>query len=75
MDTAHRVRTLDEVRKRGRWQSAKSVSRYEKSGRLQDTWRELKDRQKTYLLECVDAVEKVVLYGKGAPPAPANLGA
>ena len=75
MDVANRVRTLDTVRKRGRWQSAKSVARYEKSGRLQDTWRELNDRQKNYLLLCVDAVEQVVLHGKGAPPAPAGLGA
>ncbi|CAE7224534.1 unnamed protein product [Symbiodinium sp. CCMP2592] len=36
IDISRRFRTLTEVQKRGRWKSPKSVTRYEKSGRLDE---------------------------------------
>ncbi|CAE7423542.1 SLC34A1 [Symbiodinium pilosum] len=41
IDRAKNVRTQEEVRKRGNWQSRQSVARYEKAGRLAATWQKL----------------------------------
>ena len=39
VDRAVRRRTLEQIQKRGRWQSHHSVRRYEKTGRLNESWR------------------------------------
>ncbi|CAK0800942.1 unnamed protein product, partial [Prorocentrum cordatum] len=41
IDRAQRTRSLDERVKRGRWGSAKSVAKFEGTGRLNDAWTEL----------------------------------
>ena len=41
VEGAEHSRTLESAQKRGRWQSAKSVRRHEKSRRLIQTWSEL----------------------------------
>ena len=38
IDYAAKLRTLEEIRKRGNWASRKSVTRYEKGGRLAASW-------------------------------------
>ena len=40
-DTAHRVRTLDEVAKRGAWRSYAFVARYSKPGRVNDEFSDM----------------------------------
>ena len=41
VDRAEDLRTLESMQKRGRWKSAKSARRYEKSGRVNQSWSEL----------------------------------
>lgn len=41
IDTARNSRSLEECKKRGRWASWRSVSRYEEAARLTDFWHEL----------------------------------
>ena len=38
LDRSSGLRTLEAVRKRGRWASSKSVQRYEQAGLLNETW-------------------------------------
>jgi integrase len=48
IDRAQNRRSLQEVQKRGRWKQPKSVSRYEKAGRLGLVVRELTSEQRAY---------------------------
>ena len=41
VESAENLRTLESTQKRGRWKSAKSVRRYVKSGRVNQSWSEL----------------------------------
>ena len=68
IDAANNVRGLPSIQKRGRWASKKSVQRYEKAGRLQDTWRELTARQKDHFKLCAESLRSVMLENRGYPP-------
>ena len=63
LDRSSNYRSLPDVKKRGRWSSNKSVQRYEKTGRLQKTWRELSARQKAHFLRCEKLLADVVVHG------------
>ena len=68
IDAANNVRGLPSIQKRGRWASKKSVQRYEKAGRLQDTWRDLTARQKDHFKLCAESLRSVMLENRGFPP-------
>ena len=67
LDASRRLRSIEEIQKRGRWKTARSVSRYERGGRLQDTWRSLTAAQKTHFEACERVLESVVLHDTGYP--------
>ena len=46
----------------------KSVVRYEKGGRLQETWKSLTACQKRHFELCEVAIERVILHRRGHPP-------
>ena len=68
IDAANNVRGLPSIQKRGRWASKKSVQRYEKAGRLQDTWRDLSAQQKEHFKLCAESLRTVMLENRGYPP-------
>ena len=68
IDAARRHRPLLEIQKRGRWASLKSVTRYEKSGKLSETWRSLTPIQRRHFEVCEGAIERAVLHRRGLPP-------
>ena len=72
IDAANNVRGLPSIQKRGRWASKKPVQRYEKAGRLQDTWRELTSWQKDHFKLCAESLRSVMLENRGYPPVMAG---
>ena len=68
IDAANGIRSIQAIQKRGRWASKRSVLRYEKAGRLQDTWRDLSAGQKDHFRRCAESLRTVLLEGKGFPP-------
>ena len=65
IDRAQQFRPLDEVRKRGRWASHKSVVRYEKAARLSKAWHDLAAATQMQR-EALDArLEELLLRGAG----------
>ena len=69
LDALAKSRTLQDIQKRGRWASHKSVIRYEKTGRIQEAWRHHSARQQEHFLRCEQAVEVVFTTGRGLPAA------
>ena len=70
IDRATDVRDQVETTKRGRWAAARSVRRYEKRGRLNETWRTLSTAQQAYCEACARNLERIVLFGDAGPPRP-----
>ena len=66
-DRARSVRTLEEIRKRGRWASAKSVQRYEKAARLAATYETYSAEFKVFSETCDRVIADVVLGKQSAP--------
>mmetsp|Transcript_86301 Transcript_86301/g.155446 ORF Transcript_86301/g.155446 Transcript_86301/m.155446 type:complete len:480 (-) Transcript_86301:300-1739(-) len=66
IDRARVLRTQDEVQKRGRWASHKSLARYEKAARLASTYNQLSLLQRTLFQACEDHIEAIVL-GRAFP--------
>ena len=64
LDRAHHIRSLDAIQKRGRWMSAKSCRRYEKMGRLNETWGSLQADVQKQFLAASNNIDKVFLRGK-----------
>ena len=60
-DRAEKLRPLDEVRKRGRWQAHSSVSRYEKSGLLNQAAKMYRPGFLEHAVECDTRLEEVML--------------
>ena len=60
-DRAEKLRPLDEVRKRGRWQAHSSVSRYEKSGLLNQAAKMYPPGFLEHAVECDTRLEEVML--------------
>ena len=63
IDREQQFGPLDEVRKRGRWASHKSVSRYEKEARLTESWNHLPLHTRVLLEACESHLEDV-LYNR-----------
>ena len=70
VDRASRRHTLEQLQKRGRWQSHHSVRRYEKTDRLNESWRQLTPAQQTYFEMCVVGLRDVILNGGHIPALP-----
>ena len=60
-------RSLDECRKRGRWQSWRSLVRYEKAARLGHAWNMLSATVRSRLLVCERSLEALLLKLPSAP--------
>ena len=69
-DILNRLRPLEEAQKRGRWQSRKSMNRYEKHTRMAGTMSQFSREKRAYFDMCEKQLEAVIL-GRKAPPAPA----
>jgi hypothetical protein len=59
MDRATGLRTLAEIQRMGRWAARKSVVRYEKHARLNQSWSALSESQREQFLEKARSVLKV----------------
>ena len=70
MDRADGSRSLEAVQKRGRWQAQKSVRRYEKHGRLNESWKSLSASQQSYFEKCEKLLEGVIVGGVPPPSLP-----
>jgi hypothetical protein len=66
IDRARGLRTQEEVQKRGRWASHKSLVRYEKAARLASTFNQLSADQRALCQACEDHIEAIVL-GRALP--------
>ena len=69
-DRAERLRPQDAVQKRGRWAALRSVRRYQKAGRLSQSWSRLNQDDRAHCEACMKMVEDVVLRGSPAPVPP-----
>ena len=69
LDRASRLRSQEEVQKRGRWASMASVRRYEKHGRLNDTWRTLTEEQQRRFELCEANLARGILFGESCTTA------
>ena len=68
IDRSKKLRSQEEVQKRGRWSQLASVRRYEKHGRLNETWKSLSDAQRLYFETCADELENALLHGRLPSP-------
>lgn len=67
---ADRFRSLDEVRKRGRWRSEASTRRYEKHGKLQAKLAAMPDKMRRHMGDVAQHIEAIMRLTRRAPPAP-----
>ena len=67
VDGAENTRTLESVQKRERWVSAKYVRRYEKSGRVKQTWSQLAPQDQAHCELCNNFVPSFLLHGHASP--------
>jgi hypothetical protein len=63
-DAVEKRRTRAEIQKRGGWRSAKSVNRYEKSGRLSAAWDSLSPTLQQHALRCEAGLWETIAYGQ-----------
>ena len=70
MDRADGSRGLEAVQKRGRWHAQRSVRRYEKHGRLIESWRSPGASQQSYFEVCVLLLAVVIVGGVSPPSVP-----
>jgi hypothetical protein len=68
-DLARRLRSLAEVKKRGRWRSDASVARYAKGGRLGEQVQRLPARMVRHCQRCADGLHEI-LSGRSPPCRP-----
>ena len=67
IDRAMNLRSNTEVAKRGRWAALGSVRRYEKKGRLNESWKLLPQRSQDFCLRCEQDLERLILFGDNVP--------
>ena len=67
-DRARSTRSIEEIKKRGRWSSSKSVQRYEKGGRLAATHESYTAAFREHAALCDAALESVILGSQQPPP-------
>ena len=72
IDAASRLRSLEEIRARGRWAAATSMMRYEKHAQIGKTWHALPPAVQAHALKCEKRLANVL---SGAlKPEPLKLG-
>lgn len=64
VDRATNVRTLDSLRKRGRWVRSKSVRRYEKAGKLNETRSRYTVGQQVFFQQCENQLREIILSSR-----------
>ena len=67
IDRAMNLRSNTEVAKRGRWAALGSVRRYEKKGRLNESWKMIPMRSQEFCLQCERDLERIILFGDNVP--------
>ena len=67
IDRATNERPLVDVQKRGRWKQMASVIRYDKTGRVNDSWRALDSEVKAHCLEAARRLLGCLLAGDEVP--------
>lgn len=72
INRASKKRGITAIQKRGRWASFSSVRRYEKEGRLNDSWASLTPQQQGYCTAGELQIKEALLHGK-VPAQPVNL--
>jgi len=60
IDAASRLRSLEEIRARGRWAAATSMMRYEKHAQIGKTWHALPPTVQTHALQCEKRMANVL---------------
>ena len=70
IDRAERQRTQEEAQMRGRWKQQSSMRRYEKSGRLADSWRQLQPAVQVHCRQMRGRIAEFVVGGAMPPPPP-----
>ena len=72
IDRAENARSVEECQKRGRWKHPASMRRYEKSGRLGDSWRLLSPTLQTHCRQMKARLAEIVVGGAQPPRLPAQ---
>ena len=72
IDRAEQVRSTEECQKRGRWKHPSSMRRYEKTGRLGDSWRLLHSSLQTHCRQMTSRLPELVVGGGRPPQLPAE---
>ena len=72
IDRAENARSAEECQKRGRWKQASSMRRYEKSGRLGDSWRLLRPAVQVHCRQMTSRLPEFVVGGAAPPRIPAG---
>ena len=62
-DIEAKRRTAEQVQKRGRWQVARTVQRYERHSRLGLTWASIEPAMRRHMLECGARLAEVFVAG------------
>ena len=60
MNACLRARSQEEIRRRGHWRALKSVARYEKSGRLELTWKQFPLAKRVSMEACELHLEDIL---------------
>ena len=60
IDAASRLRSLEEIRARGRWAAATSMMRYEKHAQIGKTWHALPPSVQAHALKCEKQMANVL---------------
>ena len=69
-DTIHKIRSLQEVQKRGRWRAHRSVTRYEKGGRVGAEYVKIPRESRQWLELCAANLEHYLAAPRRAPLPP-----
>ena len=69
-DRLHKLRSLEEVKRRGKWKQMLSVMRYEKHATLTSEFQKLTASMRLHHLRCADQLVACVLGRKGLPAPP-----
>jgi hypothetical protein len=72
IDRAENARSVEECQKRGRWKQPSSMRRYEKSGRLGDSWRLLGPHMQTHCKQMKVMISEILVGGAQPPRLPVH---
>ena len=60
-DRYHQRRSIAEVRRRGRWGHEKSVSRYDKPGRMLQVWSKIREQSRAQLMRSSLRLDRLII--------------